>query len=503
MTIQFLHGVEVIEIDSGPRPVRTVKSGVIGIVGTAPGAAPAASASLLTGVEQNNNGLTWTAVSAGAAGNDVSVFLQNPQANSAALAVAVNGTVITVSLATDVSGVITSTAGDVITAITADTAASALLSVANTGASTGLGVMTANSKQLALSGGLDEPFPLDTPALVAGSRTEAALLGTTGTLPAAMDAIFDQTGALVVVIRVAADADPNVEKANVIGGSTTSTRTGVHALQDAEAKVFAEPKLLIAPGYTNDVSVVSEMLGIADTLRAIIIADGPNTDDDAAKTYRGNFGSNRVYLVDPSVTVFDTLVNAEVTQPSSARVAGIIAKSDNERGFWWSPSNREMFGITGTSRQIDFTLGDANSRANLLNENEVTTIIRKDGFRLWGNRTTSSDPKWAFINVRRTADMINESLLRAHMWAVDRNISRNYIDAVLESVESYLRELKALGAIINGSVWVDPDLNTPEAIAAGHVYFDFDFSANPPAEHITFRSHLVNDYLVEVLPQAA
>ncbi|WP_046002191.1 tail protein, partial [Tritonibacter mobilis] len=34
----FLHGVEVLEIDSGPRPIRTISTGVIGIVGTAPGA---------------------------------------------------------------------------------------------------------------------------------------------------------------------------------------------------------------------------------------------------------------------------------------------------------------------------------------------------------------------------------------------------------------------------------------------------------------------------------
>jgi phage tail sheath protein FI len=32
----FLHGVEVLEIDSGPRPIRTVSTGIIGIVGTAP-----------------------------------------------------------------------------------------------------------------------------------------------------------------------------------------------------------------------------------------------------------------------------------------------------------------------------------------------------------------------------------------------------------------------------------------------------------------------------------
>jgi len=34
----FLHGVEVIEIDDGSRPIRTVRSAVIGIIGTAPDA---------------------------------------------------------------------------------------------------------------------------------------------------------------------------------------------------------------------------------------------------------------------------------------------------------------------------------------------------------------------------------------------------------------------------------------------------------------------------------
>jgi len=36
MTEQFLHGVEIIEIDDGARPIQTVKSSVIGLVGTAP-----------------------------------------------------------------------------------------------------------------------------------------------------------------------------------------------------------------------------------------------------------------------------------------------------------------------------------------------------------------------------------------------------------------------------------------------------------------------------------
>ena len=31
----FLHGVEVLEVQGGTRPIRTVKSSVIGLVGTA------------------------------------------------------------------------------------------------------------------------------------------------------------------------------------------------------------------------------------------------------------------------------------------------------------------------------------------------------------------------------------------------------------------------------------------------------------------------------------
>ena len=237
---------------------------------------------------------------------------------------------------------------------------------------------------------------------------------------------------------------------------------------------------------------------ILHRLRAIIIADCPNTNDADAITYRKNFGSNRVYLVDPAVKVWDTANNSKMVRPASARVAGLIAKSDNERGFWWSPSNREIYGITGTARAIDFTLGDKNARANYLNENEVTTIIQQDGYRLWGNRTCSSDPKWAFLNVRRTADMINESILQAHLWAVDRNINRTYVDDVLEGVNAYLRHLKNIGAIINGTAWADPELNSPDQVMQGKVTFNFDFSANYPAEHITFRSQLVDDYLVEI-----
>lgn len=503
MPEQFLHGVEVVELDYGARPISTVRSSVIGLIGTAPDSQPQATASLTLGSVSANTALTYTATAPGAAGNNISIKYRDPGAPDAVLQVSVSGTAITISLATDAEGVVTSTATLIAAAVTASAAASALVTVDDTDGSTGAGVVLASSTRF-MSGGADEAFPINVPVLIAGSRLEAAPLGASGTLPAAIDAIFDQAGAMVVVVRVEEADTPEQTKSNIIGGvSPVGQYQGVQAFLGAESIVKVQPKILVAPGWTNDQAVVSEMMGIAERLRAVILADGPNTTDQDAISYREKFGSPRVYIIDPWVKVWDTEANADALQPASARAAGMIARSDNDRGFWWSPSNTEMHAIEGTARAVDFVLGDVNARANYLNENEVATIIQKDGYRLWGNRTCSSDPKWAFLSVRRTADMINESLLRAHMWAVDRNITKTYVDDVLAGVNAYLRHLVAVGAILGGSAWADPALNTPDQISQGIVYFDFDFTPPYPAEHIVFRSRLVNDYIEEVFGVAA
>lgn len=494
MPEQFIHGVEIVEIDDGSRPIRTVKSSVIGLIGTAPNAALAVAATLNTGVVGDNNAITLTAVTSGKAANNITLHLKDPKANSSALAVTVSVNAISVSLATDAGGLVISTAAQLIAALAGSAPAALLVTASATSTSTGIGVVVASVKVQPLSAGQDDAFPLNTPVLLFGSRNNAKKLDTVGdkqgTLPDAIDGVLDQAGAMVVVIRVAEGVDFATTKSNII--------TAIPVLLDAESVAKVVPRLLIAPGYTHDNAVVAEMLGVADQLKSIIIADGPNVDDATAITYRENFGSKRVYIVDPQVKVWDTISNSEISSPNSARIAGLIAKSDNERGFWWSPSNREIYGVIGTSRAIGFALGDPNSPANFLNENEVATIIQKDGYRLWGNRTCSADPKWAFLSVVRTADMIHESLQRAHMWAVDRNITKTYLEDVTEGVNDYLRHLTNVGAILGGRCWADPDLNTPDQIAQGKVYFDFDFTPPFPAEHVTFRSHLVNDYIEEL-----
>jgi phage tail sheath protein FI len=504
MSETFLHGVEVVEITDGPRPIRTVRSSVIGVVGTAPDSQQEVKATLQIGVVANNNALLFTSKLHGELGNSSSVRLVSPGTASATLSVSVSGRDVTVNLATNADSAITTTAAQVIAAIAANDSANALFAVTNAGSSSGAGVVTAQ-RRAQLGGGLDDAFPLNTPVLVPGDAALAAKLGKAGTLPAAMDGIFDQTGAVVVVVRVAEGVNDAATVTNVIGGVnvTTGAYEGVHAFLGSESTNGFCPRILCAPGFTSartDTAnpVVAEMVGIAERLRAVVVADGPNTTDAQAITYRGDWGSKRVYIVDPAVHVRNSLGEI-VDEPASARVAGLIAKIDNDRGFWWSPSNQVINGIVGTGRKIDFTLGDKNSRANLLNEQEVATIIRQDGYRLWGNRTASDDPKFAFLSVVRTADMINDSILRNFMWAVDRGITRTLIEDVAQGVNDYLDRLKAQGAILGGRCFPSPGLNTPANIADGRLFMDFEFTPTYPLERLTFRSKIVTDYIEEIL----
>ena len=471
MAEQFLHGVEVIEIDNGPRPIRTVKSSVIGLVGTAPDA-DAAAFPLNTPVLVTANRTEAAKLDTTGSGQGTLPYAIDAIYDQIGAMVVV----IRVEEGVDANETLTNVLGGV-----------------NPGTGDYEGVHALLAAQSALG---VTPRILVAPGYT-GDRIVDGVTGITVGTPGtgytsapAVEITGAGTGATATATLDGSGGVASVTVTNPGYGYSTPPTVTFTGGEGTGAAATA------TVGTTAD-AVVAELLGIAERMRAVIIADGPSTTDADAIAYRGDWGSDRVYVVDPRVLVSEDGVT--VARPASARVAGLIAKIDNTKGFWWSPSNQNINGIIGTERAVDFALGDPNSRANYLNENEVATIVRAAGYRLWGNRTTSSDPKWAFLSVRRTADIINDSLLRAHLWAVDRNITRTYLEDVVEGVNAYLRSLTAQGAILGGKCWADPDLNTPVNISAGKVFFNFEFTPPYPAEHVTFRSHLVNDYIAEII----
>jgi phage tail sheath protein FI len=469
MTTTFLHGVEVLQIDTGARPIQTVRSSVIGLIGTAPDA-------------------------------DATAFpLNTPVLVASKSDYATIGATGTIKAALDL---IYAQAGAVVVVVRVAAGASDEATITNV-------VGGVNATTGAYEGvydflGAENVVGFAPRVLIAPGFTHQRHSNGILTIPVTTQGA-GYTTAPAVTISAPASGGVQATATAVLGTGANAGKVVSITVNNPGTNYTSAPTVTIAAPASGTQAVagtatrgtvrnrvLAELMGIASRLRAVVIADGPNTTDADAIQLKNDFGSDRIYVVDPWVLV------AGVATPASPAVAGIINKVDNERGFWWSPSNNEIAGIEGTARAIDFALGDYTSRANLLNEQRIATIIREQGFRLWGNRTLSSEPLYAFLSVRRTADMINESILRGHLWAVDRCITATYLEEVMESVRGYLRSLKARGAILGGDVWVDPELNSPTSIANGQVFFDFEFTPPYPAERVTFRSHLVNSYVVDL-----
>lgn len=142
-------------------------------------------------------------------------------------------------------------------------------------------------------------------------------------------------------------------------------------------------------------------------------------------------------------------------QPYSQRLAGVIAAKDVEKGYHWSPSNTEIQGIVGVERQLTSMINDPTSEVNALNECGVVTVFNSygSGFRTWGNRSAaypSSTNPTNFINVRRTADIIHESVEYSMLQFMDYPIDNGLIDSICETVNQFIRTLIGRGALIDG-----------------------------------------------------
>lgn len=340
----------------------------------------------------------------------------------------------------------------------------------------------------------------NTPVKITSLREAAAAFGIDSNLYKSLRAVYARTSAVVAAVGVAKVTDAAAQTTAIIGGITAQgARTGLQALLDAKSVLGLHPRLLAAPGHSATQAVATEIDAIAGKLRAIGIIDGPNTDDDAAIAHAANFGSKRLYMVDPGIRVWDATANAAIDAPASAAAAGLFAWTDSEYGFWVSPSNKELVGVVGTKRPVEFLDGDETCRANLLNQANIATIIRDGGFRLWGNRTLSSDPKWAFVTRVRTTDMVMDAILYAHKWAVDRGITKTYVKDVTEGLNAFMRDLRNAGCIINFEVYPDPELNTASQLEQGKVYWNIRFTDVPPAENPNFRVEVTNQWVTEVL----
>lgn len=489
-----LHGVRTREVDSAPKATTTVNMSVIGLVGTAPDAIEGVAATITTGSTIMNTAIVFTAIDVGFDGNQLRVVAvagspdmtdpDNP-AESDTIASFADG-LLTITLGTTAPGVVNATAADVVAAVALETDSE--IDAALFSGTTGAGVVDPFAV-VSLKGGEDEPFPLYTPAIIAGSRTQTEKLGLAGTLYGDMTDILAQAASLVIVVRVAASDVEATQRANII--------QGIIALEMSQGTLNYSPRILIAPEWSTDDGVGKQLESTAVKLRAVTYLDSLSMAPPDTVARRAQMYGGRVEILRPRIKVTDSATGAIVNRPYSASAAGHRVRIDSDFGWWWSKSNQPVYGFVGLEQTDSFIIGDEMCVANQLNQANVSTIVMLDGYRHWGNRLCSSDPQWRFEAVRRTMDAIEDSIqIMVTKNYLDRPIDKALRVAMLGSINSYLRQEKARGSINGGEAWLDPELNTAESLASGDVYVNVKVAPKSPAEEITITYSIDNTYTV-------
>ena len=283
--------------------------------------------------------------------------------------------------------------------------------------------------------------------------------------------------------------------------------TGIYALRRAD--LF---NLLCLPPPTIDsdhnTAIWADAAAFCQKERAVLLVDAVRTWDvaGAATAVVAAPFSNIAYksyaaLYFPRLRMPDPLAENVLTDFAPCGVvAGVIARTDTERGVWKAPAGIEasVGGVFGTSvNGQKTTLIDADS--GTLNPLAVNVIRDVPGVGpvVWGARTMDGRDllasQWKYLPVRRTALYIEESLYRGTQWVVFEPNDEPLWAQIRLNVRAFMHGLFRQGAFQGTTpreaylVKCDRETTTQDDINRGVVNIVVGFAPLKPAEFVVLK----------------
>ncbi|MFJ8470177.1 phage tail sheath family protein [Streptomyces swartbergensis] len=173
----------------------------------------------------------------------------------------------------------------------------------------------------------------------------------------------------------------------------------------------------------------------------------------------------------------------------SGHIAGVMARSDNERGVHKAPANEAVRGALA----LQYNLNDQEqSGLNNLGINALRTFPGSPPV-VWGARTLTTQTPWRYVNVRRLVAYISDSLLQGLRWAVFEPNNIALWKALERTVTEFLTRVWQAGALFGSTaaeafyVKIDEELNPEPVRALGQVVVEIGLAPTRPAEHVVVR----------------
>ena len=303
----------------------------------------------------------------------------------------------------------------------------------------------------------------------------------------------DDTSTGVAAADNASDGDALTAE-DFIGDGLQAGKAGLYALEQID--LF---NLLCIPPYAGndvDAAVIAESASYCEQRRAMLLVDPPSAWTDTQTAIDGINSEAGVGTSSPNAMLFFPRLkragSLEEAVPCGA-VAGVIARTDTQRGVWKAPAGLVDGVLKGFSQPAIRITNAENGELNPLAINCLRSMPPA-GTVIWGARTLQGDDRlgseWKYIPVRRLALYIEESLYRGTQWAVFEPNDETLWSQLRLNIGSFMNNLFRQGAFQGQTpkdayfVQCDNVTTTQNDIDQGIVNILVGFAPLKPAEFV-------------------
>ncbi|PZR70618.1 MAG: hypothetical protein DLM73_17455 [Chthoniobacterales bacterium] len=258
-----------------------------------------------------------------------------------------------------------------------------------------------------------------------------------------------------------------------------------------------EIALLCCPDENNFPPITAALIAQCESLKyrfAILQAPHPAPAPD---THHPPQASKYAAYYYPWLRIPNPINQVPMEIPPGGHIAGIYARTDLERGVHRAPANEIIRGLYLDPHDpaAGLTVQVTKAEQELLNPRGVNVLrhFAGKGNLVWGARTTSPDPDWKYVNVRRLFIFVEESIEEGTKWVVFEPNGEPLWARVSQSVSTFLRRLWMNGMLQGKTeheayfVRCDRTTMTQDDIDNGRLIVLIGMAPIKPAEFVIFR----------------
>ncbi|MEK6335684.1 MAG: phage tail sheath C-terminal domain-containing protein [Acidobacteriota bacterium] len=314
---------------------------------------------------------------------------------------------------------------------------------------------------------------------------------------------FLNGGRVAWVVRVAGAHEPQTSEWIATEGAESilgrgGEQYGIYALSNTGFNVLCLPDCALLSAASLK-SVYEEAARFCNEQRAFMIADIPPSIDTPDKVVGWLSGSaitrdQNAAVYFPRVKITDKLTGNPRNIGASGTMAGIYARTDEQRGVW-----KAAVGLEATLAGVDLATTITDTQNGVLNPLAINALrhFPAAGNVCWGARTlVGADQlvsEWKYIPVRRTALFLERSIYEGTNWAHFEPNDVRLWEQIRTSVEAFMQVLFRSGAFQGSTpkeayfVKCGLEVTSPSDIDNGVLNIQVGFAPIKPAEFVVIK----------------